>query len=100
MKALTLLVTCLLILSFAANAQKSKKQSLQPANVITDSLFHGLKWRNIGPYRGGRSVACTGVIGQPHTYYMGSTGGGVFKTNDDGITAPGIRTLISLKQAR
>ncbi|MEM6516975.1 MAG: glycosyl hydrolase, partial [Bacteroidota bacterium] len=35
---------------------------------------------------GGRSVTCSGVIGQPHTYYMGSTGGGVFKTIDNGIT--------------
>jgi photosystem II stability/assembly factor-like uncharacterized protein len=45
-----------------------------------------MTWRNIGPFRGGRSVASTGVIGDPFTYYMGSTGGGVWKTTDAGIT--------------
>ena len=54
--------------------------------MLTDSLFHGMKWRNIGPFRGGRSVTSTGVVGQPMTYYMGTTGGGIWKTIDDGIT--------------
>ncbi|MEO0900691.1 MAG: hypothetical protein AAFY00_01285 [Bacteroidota bacterium] len=45
-----------------------------------------MKWRNIGPFRGGRSVTSSGVVGQPMTYYMGSTGGGIWKTVDDGIT--------------
>ncbi|WP_224485103.1 VPS10 domain-containing protein [Robertkochia aurantiaca] len=48
--------------------------------------FKQLKWRNIGPFRGGRSVACTGVPSDPLTYYMGTTGGGVWKTTDAGIT--------------
>ena len=68
------------------SAQKRKNKSSEPSLQITDSIFHGLKWRNIGPFRGGRSVASSGVVGNPHTYYMGSTGGGVFKTNDAGIT--------------
>lgn len=82
------LIMCLLLLPLSINAQKKKKKSQQstPLIELNDSLFHGLKWRNIGPFRGGRSVTSTGVIGQPHTYYMGSTGGGVFKTTDDGIT--------------
>ncbi len=67
-------------------AQSSKKKSQEASIVLSDSLFHGLKWRNIGPFKGGRSVASTGVVGQPQTYYMGSTGGGVWKTNDTGIT--------------
>lgn len=74
------------MLPISTNAQKRKKKSSEPTIKLTDSLFHGLKWRNIGPFRGGRSVASTGATGQPHTYYMGSTGGGVFKTTDDGIT--------------
>lgn len=45
-----------------------------------------VKWRSIGPFRGGRSVAGSGVIGDPHTYYMGTTGGGLWKTTDRGIT--------------
>ena len=46
--------------------------------------FKPLKYRNIGPYRGGRANAGTGVIGDPMTYYMGTTGGGVWKTTDAG----------------
>jgi photosystem II stability/assembly factor-like uncharacterized protein len=74
------------MLPMTTQAQKRKKKTSEPNIKLADSLFHGLKWRNIGPFRGGRSVTSTGVIGQPHTYYMGSTGGGVFKTTDDGIT--------------
>lgn len=47
--------------------------------------FEALKFRNIGPFRGGRSVAVTGVRNQPMTYYFGSTGGGVWKTEDAGM---------------
>jgi photosystem II stability/assembly factor-like uncharacterized protein len=49
-----------------------------------DSVFKSLKYRNIGPFRGGRSVAAAGVVGDPMTYYMGNTGGGVWKTEDGG----------------
>ncbi len=51
-----------------------------------DSLYKGMQWRNIGPYRGGRSVASSGVIGDPMTYYMGTCGGGVWKTEDAGVS--------------
>ncbi|MEK6688368.1 MAG: glycosyl hydrolase, partial [Gemmatimonadota bacterium] len=50
------------------------------------SVFSPIKWRNIGPFRGGRSVAATGVRGQPDLYYAGYTGGGVWKTEDRGLT--------------
>ncbi|WP_420573307.1 VPS10 domain-containing protein [Kordia sp.] len=80
------LLICLFLLPIYNHAQKRKKKQKEPTVKLTDSLFHGLKWRNIGPFRGGRSVASTGVVGQPHTYYMGSTGGGIFKTTDAGIT--------------
>ncbi|MCG6954426.1 MAG: glycosyl hydrolase, partial [Gemmatimonadetes bacterium] len=50
-----------------------------------DSLaFTGLRWREIGPFRGGRSVAASGSAQRPDEYYMGTTGGGVFKTTDGG----------------
>jgi photosystem II stability/assembly factor-like uncharacterized protein len=45
---------------------------------------HGLQWRQIGPFRGGRALAVTGVIGQPNTYYFGAVSGGVWKTVDGG----------------
>ncbi|NJB84797.1 photosystem II stability/assembly factor-like uncharacterized protein [Lewinella marina] len=47
-------------------------------------FFAPLKYRNIGPFRGGRSVTATGVANDPLTYYMGTTGGGIWKTTDAG----------------
>ncbi len=53
--------------------------------VPFDSLaFTGLRWRAIGPFRGGRSVAAAGSAQRPSEYFMGTTGGGVFKTEDGG----------------
>lgn len=49
-----------------------------------EDFFKPVKYRNIGPFRGGRSVCASGVIGDPLTYYMGTTGGGVWKTEDAG----------------
>jgi photosystem II stability/assembly factor-like uncharacterized protein len=49
-----------------------------------EEYFKPLKYRSIGPFRGGRSVAATGVISNPLIYYMGITGGGVWKTHDGG----------------
>ena len=45
----------------------------------------GMLWRNIGPFRGGRSLTAVGVHNDPLTYYFGSVGGGVWKTNDGGL---------------
>ena len=44
-----------------------------------ESYFEPLKYRNIGPFRGGRSVGSVGVVNDPLTYYMGTTGGGSSK---------------------
>lgn len=51
-----------------------------------DSIFKYVKYRNIGPFRGGRSVCASGVVGDPLTYYMGTTGGGLWKTEDAGVS--------------
>lgn len=51
-----------------------------------NNYFKPVKWRCIGPFRGGRSVCATGVVNDPTTYYMGTTGGGVWKTEDMGLT--------------
>src|SRR3982750_2881148 len=50
------------------------------------SVFGALKWRNIGPNRGGRSLTCAGSPGRPHEYYFGAVGGGLWKTTDGGLT--------------
>ncbi|NNL93458.1 MAG: glycosyl hydrolase, partial [Saprospiraceae bacterium] len=46
--------------------------------------IRALEWREIGPYRGGRSCAVTGVMGKPNLFYFGSTGGGIWKSTDGG----------------
>ena len=58
--------------------------SLSAIAQTAEEYFKPLKYRNIGPFRGGRSVSATGVIGDPLTYYMGTTGGGLWKTEDAG----------------
>jgi hypothetical protein len=52
--------------------------------VFSPALWSGMKYRMIGPNRGGRVTAVTGVPSQPFTFYMGSTGGGAWKTTDAG----------------
>src|ERR1700734_3262034 len=47
--------------------------------------FEALQWRNIGPFRGGRATAVAGVPSQPFTFYMGTSGGGIYKTTDAGV---------------
>ena len=59
-------------------AQPAAAQNIDP------SLYDGMEYRLVGPYRGGRSAAVTGVPGKPLLYYMGSTGGGVWRTQDGG----------------
>ena len=56
------------------------------AETVNPALWSGLKYRMIGPERGGRVTTVTGVPSQPNTFYMGSTGGGVWKTTDAGHT--------------
>ena len=75
---LSLLVLCLFTAPLSVQAQ----QSADDYNTI----FKPVKWRSIGPFRGGRSVCGSGVVGDPKTYYMGTTGGGLWKTDDMGIS--------------
>src|SRR5210317_2313043 len=62
-----------------------KKRKAKNKETTTSLTYNNLSWRNIGPFRGGRSVASTGVVKEPNVFYMGSTGGGVWKTEDYGI---------------
>ena len=56
------------------------------AQQAEESPFKAMKWRLIGPFRGGRSLAVTGVSGDPNVYYFGGVAGGVWKTTDAGST--------------
>lgn len=71
------------------HAQKETKTAVPttvPVSNDPNALFSGLKWRNIGPWRGGRSLAVCGIAEQPLTFYFGATGGGIWKTIDGGNT--------------
>lgn len=72
--------------SIHAQKRKSKKDQKSTTQLSDSAKYHGLQMRNIGPFRGGRSVAVSGVIQNPQVYYMGSTGGGVWKTEDAGLS--------------
>jgi hypothetical protein len=62
-------------------------QAQTASNVVVDlKTYQDMRWRQIGPFRGGRSTAATGVRTQPNVFYMGATGGGVWKTDNYGIT--------------
>ena len=79
--ALTALSTIAAVPSAAAQTRAAS--TLAP--VVLDSAFRsGFKWRNIGPDRGGRSIAVSGVVGRPNEAYFGATGGGLWKTTDGG----------------
>jgi photosystem II stability/assembly factor-like uncharacterized protein len=56
------------------------------AEPFSPSLYSNLRWRMIGPFRGGRTVGATGVPGQPNVFYIGVNNGGVWKTTDAGRT--------------
>lgn len=87
----SLIIISFLLLSYVTTfAQKAKKPSV-PAPVVQVNAFNSddfkaLKWRNIGPFRGGRSNAVSGVPGNDQLYYTGYTGGGLWKTEDAGIS--------------
>ncbi len=55
------------------------------AQSVPSELVNGLKWRLIGPFRGGRAVAAAGVPGDSTTFYFGSVNGGIWKTTDAGV---------------
>jgi hypothetical protein len=69
------LVGCLALIAGIATAQQ-----------FNPNLYHNLRWRCIGPHRGGRTVGATGVPGQPNVFYIGVNNGGVWKSNDYGHT--------------
>jgi photosystem II stability/assembly factor-like uncharacterized protein len=59
--------------------------TLLGAQPFAESLYGGLRWRLVGPFRGGRAIAACGVQGDPNTFYFGAVGGGVWKTTDAGL---------------
>lgn len=81
--SLRLLAILFCFFIFAPTQSQSKKTKETPE---VPKLYEGLEYRLIGPFRGGRSAAVTGVPGKPNLFYFGATGGGVWKTEDGGRT--------------
>ena len=90
MKNFLSIIVCSSLIFICHGQEKNTKRTAIASNPSAagsesmDSFFRPLKWRNIGPFRGGRSVAVSGVVNNPLVYYMGTTGGGVWKTTDAG----------------
>ncbi|HEY0809287.1 MAG TPA: hypothetical protein VGD49_03960, partial [Longimicrobiales bacterium] len=72
-------------IAFVALLITATQASAQAVNFDT-AFFSGLTFRNVGPNRGGRSIAVAGSVSRPNEYYFGATGGGVWKTTDGGTT--------------
>lgn len=83
---LLLLIVFMGVAHFGYTQQRKNQAPPTPAVVDFNEIYKPAKWRSIGPFRGGRSVTASGVVGDINTYYMGTTGGGVWKTDDLGIT--------------
>ncbi len=78
-----------MLVSFAllgSIAPLSAQRTPSPAATFDTTLYSALKWREIGPFRGGRVTAVAGHENEPFVYYFGATGGGVWKTTDGGTT--------------
>ena len=78
------LALLVLFVLLAARPPAAAAQGAEPA--YDPEVFSGLEFRHLGPFRGGRSTAVTGVPGKPNTWYMGSTGGGLWRSEDNGET--------------
>jgi len=80
LKPLAVVVTLLASLSFVPVPGCAQG----PSASYDQSFFNGMKWRLIGPFRGGRVLAVTGVTGEPSVYYFGGVAGGVWRSSDGG----------------
>ena len=70
----------------AATASDGKEEGSEESEKPEEKAFKGMKYRLIGPFRGGRSLTAAGIPGDPTTYYFGATGGGVWKSTDGAMT--------------
>src|SRR5438874_9440490 len=87
----SLVVASFVIALFTAafNAQGPSSTAgtrVEADGLVADDLFAGLRWRNIGPFHGGRISAVTGAVGQAGVFYVGAPAGGIWKTTSAGVT--------------
>mgnify|MGYP000064812149 CR=1 FL=1 len=77
-----ILLLILSLLPLAAEGQRRKKSN--NTNSFPEAVYSSMEYRLVGPFRGGRSAAVTGVPGKPNLFYFGAAGGGVWRTKDGG----------------
>ena len=77
--------TLLAVLAFSPALLTAQPPAAEKPGVQAGP-FGVLRWRNLGPLRGGRSIAAEGSVARPNEYYFGATGGGLWKTTDGGTT--------------
>src|SRR5439155_218598 len=70
----------------ASSLRSAPSPTPTPPGTIDEKFFNGMRWRQVGPFRGGRALAIEGVVGEPDTYYFGAVARGVFRTTDGGKT--------------
>jgi photosystem II stability/assembly factor-like uncharacterized protein len=76
------LILCVILPTSIYSQRKKKSKTVQVP--YAEELYSSLEYRLVGPFRGGRSAAVTGVSGKPNLYYFGATGGGIWRTQDGG----------------
>ena len=84
LKAKILFAISLLLITYNSLEAQSRKRANKNKITYPESTYESIKYRSLGPHRGGRSAAVTGVPGNPNLFYFGATGGGVWKTEDGG----------------
>ena len=84
LKAKILFTISLLLITYNSLEAQSRKRANKNKITYPESTYESIKYRSLGPHRGGRSAAVTGVPGNPNLFYFGATGGGVWKTEDGG----------------
>ncbi|MDA9669530.1 glycosyl hydrolase, partial [Flavobacteriaceae bacterium] len=80
------ITSLLFLIGFQLTNAQSKKRNKKSIISYPERIYSSLEYRSIGPYRGGRSSAVTGVEGKPNLFYFGAAGGGVWKTENGGET--------------
>src|ERR1700746_263660 len=85
-----LLLSVLLVSSFSLSQTKKQTKTAKAdkqspsVQTIDPGLFSAMRWRQVGPFRGGRVLAVTGVPGEPNVFYFGAASGGIWKSTDAG----------------
>ncbi|MEN1785763.1 MAG: glycosyl hydrolase [Bacteroidota bacterium] len=86
MRALSVYFTLAFVVLAFSSAIAQRNTIKNTTLPYPETLYSGMEWRLVGPFRGGRAGTVSGVLNNPNLYYMGTAGGGVWKTTDGGNT--------------